>query len=125
MVCNTCRMSTQTAFDQGRFEFDLADRMRRTLRVSGASVQEMCEYLDVSRGSVGNWINGRVKPSRQTLILWALATGFPFKWLETGEEPDPGWHPPTEPPEGIEPSTYSLQGQDFSALPTISLRGAA
>lgn len=126
VICNTDCMSTNHATsDRSRFAFDLADRMRRTLRVSGASAQEMADYLDVSRTSVSNWINGRVTPGRQTLRLWALATGFPYKWLETGEEPDPGWQPPTEPPEGIEPSTYSLQGRDFSSTSATILRQAS
>ena len=111
--CNNRFMTMQQTSGRTRFTFDLADRMRKTLRESGASVQEMADYLDVTRGTVSNWINGRIMPGRQTLMLWALATGFPFKWLETGEEPDPDWNPPTEPPEGIEPSTYSLVVETF------------
>lgn len=68
-------------------EFDLADRMRKALRQSGVSVQEMADYLDVVRGTVGNWINGRRPPSKQSLRLWALRTGVDFNWLETGESP--------------------------------------
>lgn len=68
-----------------RLEFDLADRMRRALRTSDVGVQEMAEYLGVARTSVSNWINGRIVPSKQTLRLWAIKTGVPFEWLETGE----------------------------------------
>lgn len=68
-------------------EFDLADRMRKSLRHADLGVQGMADYLDVTRGTVGNWINGRIHPSTQTLRLWALRTGVPFKWLETGEAP--------------------------------------
>ena len=68
-------------------EFDLADRMRKSLRHADLGVQGMADYLDVTRGTVGNWINGRIHPSTQTLRLWALRTGVPFKWLETGETP--------------------------------------
>ena len=67
-------------------DFDVADRMRKSLRVSEVSVQEMAEYLGVQRNSVGRWINGHVNPSRQTLRLWALRTGVPFEWLETGRD---------------------------------------
>ena len=67
------------------WEFDLADRMRRSLRVSELSVQEMADYLDVARGTISTWINGRIVPSKQTLRLWALRTGAPFEWLATGE----------------------------------------
>ena len=40
-------------------EFDLADRMRRALRVAEISSNEMADYLGVSRTSVSAWINGR------------------------------------------------------------------
>ncbi|MFT4128252.1 MAG: helix-turn-helix transcriptional regulator [Gordonia sp. (in: high G+C Gram-positive bacteria)] len=61
--------------------------MRKSLRTSGVGVQEMADYLDVSRNAVGTWINGRVNPSVQTIRLWALRTGVPFVWLQTGETP--------------------------------------
>ena len=35
--------------------WDLADRMRKSLRQSGVSVQEMADYLNVSPKSVSNW----------------------------------------------------------------------
>lgn len=66
------------------WEFDLADRMRRAMRVSGVGVQEIADYLGVARNTVGSWINGRIVPSKQTLRLWALRTGAPFEWLEKG-----------------------------------------
>jgi transcriptional regulator with XRE-family HTH domain len=70
-----------------RFEFDLADRLRKSLRVSGVSVQAMAESLGVSRNTVGNWINGRGRPGREQLSLWSALTGAPLSWLETGELP--------------------------------------
>lgn len=66
-------------------EFDLADRMRRALRVSHVGVQDMAEYLGVARNTVGTWINGHIQPSTQTIRLWALRTGVPFEWLQTGK----------------------------------------
>ena len=69
-------------------EWDQADRMRKSLRSSGVGVQEMADYLGVSRNAVGTWINGRVNPSVQTLRLWALRTGVPFVWLQTGKTPE-------------------------------------
>jgi transcriptional regulator with XRE-family HTH domain len=62
-------------------EWDLADRMRKALRVAGIGPQEMADYLGVSRQSVGNWINGRVEPSLQTLRLWSIRTGVPLEWV--------------------------------------------
>lgn len=73
--------------------WDVADRMRKSLRVSGMSVQEMADYLGVARNTVGTWINGRIQPGAQTLRLWAMRTGVPHEWLRDGIEsvtsPDP------------------------------------
>jgi transcriptional regulator with XRE-family HTH domain len=77
-----------------RFEFDLADRLRKSLRVSGVSVQAMAESLGVSRNTVGNWINGRGRPGREQLALWSALTGAPVSWLETGELPPMGGSAP-------------------------------
>ena len=55
-------------------EFALADRMRRALKVSGVSVQDMADYLGVARNTVSTWINGLITPSLQTLRLWAIRT---------------------------------------------------
>ncbi len=72
-------------------EFDKADRLRRALRVADVSSNDMADYLGVSRNSVSAWINGRTEPSTQTTRLWALRTGVPYMWLETGEAPnEPG-----------------------------------
>jgi len=65
-------------------EFDTADRMRKSLRVSGYTVHDMAEYLGVTRGTVSTWINGHVEPSVQTLMLWAMQTGVPYEWLTGG-----------------------------------------
>lgn len=72
---------------QFRFEFDLADRLRKSLRVSGVSVEAMAQALGVSRNTVGNWINGRTKPCDEQLTIWAAITDSPKTWLESGEPP--------------------------------------
>lgn len=73
--------------------WDTADRLRKSLRHSDATVGQMADYLGVSRTSVSNWINGRVEPSTQTLRLWALRCGVPYDWLRHGVSPqlDPGF----------------------------------
>lgn len=65
-------------------EFDLADRMRKTLRESGIGISEMALYLGVSRASVSNWINGRVVPTGPTLLAWAAKCGVTSEWLVGG-----------------------------------------
>jgi transcriptional regulator with XRE-family HTH domain len=71
-------------------QFDLADRLRKALRVADVPVQEIADYLGVSRNTVGAWINGRVVPGKAFIRLWAMRTGVPFDWLEKGESPDQG-----------------------------------
>jgi transcriptional regulator with XRE-family HTH domain len=76
-------MTTEPA-PAGVPEFDLADRMRKALRTADIGVQEMADYLGVARNTVSTWINGRISPNRQTVRLWAMRTGVPFEWLESG-----------------------------------------
>lgn len=64
--------------------------MKIALEHAGVGVQEMADYLGVTRGTVGKWINGHISPSRQSVMLWALRTGVPLAWLETGETPTGG-----------------------------------
>lgn len=66
-------------------EWDTADRMRKALREAGISVQEMADYLGVARNTVSTWINGRIRPSKQTLRLWAMRCGVSFSWLSEGQ----------------------------------------
>jgi transcriptional regulator with XRE-family HTH domain len=86
VMCDAHRMTTTTDTSPRVPTWDLADRMRKSLREAGISVQYMADYLDVARGTVSTWINGRITPSRQTIRLWALATGVPFEWLHDGIE---------------------------------------
>jgi transcriptional regulator with XRE-family HTH domain len=67
--------------------WDLADRLRKALREAGISVQEMAEYLEISRNTVGSWINGHHRPRPSDLKQWALRTGVSYPWLTYGELP--------------------------------------
>jgi transcriptional regulator with XRE-family HTH domain len=67
--------------------FDEADRLRKALREADIGVQEMAEYLGVSRNTVSRWINGAVPPKSHVLRLWALRTGVPYEWLAAGRVP--------------------------------------
>ena len=79
-------MTEQPASPQALPQWDVADRLRKSLRHAGLGTAEMADYLGVSRQSVGNWINGRIEPSQQTLRLWALRTGVSFEWLTGGRD---------------------------------------
>lgn len=68
--------------------WDQADRMRKALRDIDLGVQEMADFLGVSRNTVSNWINGRGRCPRPSLRLFALRTGVPLPWLESGLVPE-------------------------------------
>jgi transcriptional regulator with XRE-family HTH domain len=102
-VCNSYRMSEQPAAPLGVPQWDTADRLRKALRTANVSVQEIADYLGVSRTSASNWINGRIDPSTQTLRLWALRTGVSYTWLRDGTGARPGPAQQTNPP--VSPAT--------------------
>ncbi|MGH3953697.1 MAG: hypothetical protein ACRDTI_06640 [Mycobacterium sp.] len=80
-------------------QWDMADRLRKTLRIYEVSVQEMASYLEVNRNTVGAWLNGRNEPRKRDVRLWALRIGRPdlVDWLFDGTEPgDPGGGPQGE-----------------------------
>lgn len=83
--------------------------MRKALDAADVSGKEMAAYLGVNPAQVSRWINGKQRPTRQTKLLWALRTGVPIEYIETGILPndpdgDDGVHPP-----GLEPGTHWLR----------------
>ena len=73
----------------GALEWDVCDRLGKSLRVSGKSNAQLADDLGIHRNTVGNYLSGRTPIDRRTLIAWAVVTGVPFKWLETGVAPGP------------------------------------
>ena len=67
-----------------RFEMDQADRIRKALRVSEVSVNEIAEVVGINRNMISAWINGRAKPNENQLRKIAMRTGAPVEWLKTG-----------------------------------------
>jgi len=60
--------------------------MGKALRASGVSPRQMANYLHVHRNTISNYVHGKSKPTRATLIAWADITRFPLHWIETGEQ---------------------------------------
>jgi transcriptional regulator with XRE-family HTH domain len=87
-LCNALCMTTQRS-DLLVPQFDLADRMRKALRVADIGVQEMADFLGVARNTVSTWINGKIQPSTQTIRLWAIRCNVPYEWLRWGDTPGP------------------------------------
>jgi transcriptional regulator with XRE-family HTH domain len=69
---------------------DLADRMAKSLRLGGLSVQAMAELLECHRNTIGGWLNRRNHPFPATLQRWAEITGVPYEWLRDGKWPNDG-----------------------------------
>lgn len=72
-------------------EWDMADRLRKALRVADMHVSDMADYLGITRETVGRYINGHAGENvpLQTLRLWSLRTGVPLQWIQTGTVDDP------------------------------------
>jgi transcriptional regulator with XRE-family HTH domain len=81
---------SQQPITLNRLEFDLSDRLRKSLHVAGLSNQDMADYLGVSKNTVSRWITGAIDPKISMVRLWALRTGVPFEWLATGVATDNG-----------------------------------
>jgi len=75
-------MSEQPTF--GVPEWTLGDRLGKSLDFAKLSVGEMADYLGISRNTVGNYLGDRTRIPQPTLTLWAMRTGVPKKWIETG-----------------------------------------
>jgi len=84
-------MTVQTD-SRGIPEWTLGDRMGKALSHADMGVQEMADYLGVSRNTVSTWLHDRIRPSRQTQMLWAMRTGVALEWL-TGEWAPRGSNP--------------------------------
>lgn len=91
-------------------EWELCDRLTRSLRMVGLSSIEVAQFMGVTPTTVSRWINGRTKPSRAVLMIWADMTGVDLEWLETGAVRHQGLEPRTRWYEGFRPDLRVLHG---------------
>lgn len=73
-------MSDATA-GQPAPQWDLTDRLRKSLREAGMESTEMADRLGKHRSTVSGWLNGHHAPDKPTLVMWAQITGVPQDWL--------------------------------------------
>ena len=71
-------------------QWTLQDRMLKALHFAGKSNQDIAHDLGVHRNTIANYLGGRTPIDRRTIMAWALATGVPVDWLESGKEPSGG-----------------------------------
>ena len=64
------------------------DRLSKSLRYAGISHDEMAQYLEVHRNSVGNWCQGKARMMPVILRAWAIKVGLPVEWLRDGIWPE-------------------------------------
>jgi transcriptional regulator with XRE-family HTH domain len=68
-------------------------RLRMALDYSEISVQAMADQLGVARATLSRWMSDKgSRPKKAYLMQWALITGVPFEWLDSGKVtpgPDP------------------------------------
>lgn len=82
-------MSTQTV--GGRIpKFTRGDRLRKARELTGMNSTDFAAHIGVSQKTVNNAEADRTEKVRKIVInAWALATGVPAAWLETGEANSP------------------------------------
>lgn len=68
--------------------FTAGDHLRKARELTGLDQGPFAEILGVSRGTVSNYERSNTE-HRKPIVLraWALATGVPLEWLETGQGP--------------------------------------
>ena len=98
-----------------------ADRLRKAREVSGLDQTALGQRIGVSRGTVSNAERGTVEPRRSVIMAWAMATGVPLAWIETGEAPSPGGDGASivARPEGFEPPTFWFGATDARPAATV------
>lgn len=66
-------------------EWTMGDRLRKAREELELGQREFAERIGVSKQTVTNAEKGHREVRKITLNAWALVTGVPLEWLETGE----------------------------------------
>lgn len=72
-------------------EFDLADRIRKAMRVAGLDQQTLASAIGVTGSAISGWVRAVSAPDLAMQGRIARATGVPMDWLVRGpgREPTP------------------------------------
>lgn len=76
-------------------EWTLGDRLRKARQSAGFEQADFAEATGIARGTIHNYEQDKTRPKRPYLLTWAMATGVPVEWLESGDTgrpipPSPG-----------------------------------
>ena len=78
---------TTAAAPQTVPQWTQADRLRKAREHAHMSQQQLAAATGLSRRSISAYEQGDSVPRRPALLAWAVATGVPLAWLQTGEVP--------------------------------------
>ena len=67
---------------------EVKHRLRIAREYAGLDQDQLAVRMDVTRSTISNAEQGKVKPRRMTVNAWAMACGVPASWINTGEQPD-------------------------------------
>lgn len=72
-------------------EWTRGDRLRKAREITGMTTRQFAEHIGVSQKTVTDAENEK-RPTMRKILLnaWALGTGVPAEWLETGVAPTDG-----------------------------------
>lgn len=70
-------------------EWTRGDRLRKARTLTGMTTRAFAEQIGVSPQTVSNAENDHHNVRKIVINAWALATGVPAEWLETGKVPRP------------------------------------
>lgn len=66
-------------------QFTIGDRLRKSRETTGMDQGQFAEHIGVSRGTVSNYERDAGEHPRPIVLkAWAMATGVPLSWIETG-----------------------------------------
>lgn len=68
---------------------DQHHRLDIALQHANIGVAEMATFLHVGRNTISNYIHGRTRPNRATLIAWSDICGVDLDWLAGNDPGDP------------------------------------
>jgi len=69
-------------------EWTLGDRLRKARSLTGLNSRDFADLIGVSQKTINNAEGDTHGVRKIVLNAWAMATGVPVAWLETGSEPD-------------------------------------
>lgn len=90
MVAILVRMSEVLPAPTGRYHiWTRADRLRVARESLEVSQEEFADRLDVGRNTISRYesLPDGASVKANTIKLWAMATGFDYGWLMTGDVP--------------------------------------